>query len=213
MRCPGLADPGNALLPFGQFDRLHFARLVVLEDSTLGDIAAYGLPLPEAPDVSCVHGRLRRARARAARRDWRGAQAPGFGRSSATAKTSTAAGVIFSPGCRRTISRLPQASSTGSGRTVVQIKQESALQRALSRRVARGSLPSGAEARQRRLEFDRFRRWRKSARGGFRSRRRRRRPSAGGSRKSSTQSSVPLVALIALPFLILLSPLLAFSVA
>ena len=40
---PGIADPRNALLPFGEFDRLHFARLAVQDDATLGDIAAHGL--------------------------------------------------------------------------------------------------------------------------------------------------------------------------
>ncbi len=39
------------------------------------------------------------------------------------------------------------------GRTVIQIKQESALQRALSSRVKRGSLATAAAARQQRLEL------------------------------------------------------------
>src|SRR5271166_1158724 len=38
---PGAADPGNAILPFGEFDTIHFARLVVLEDHTLGDRTVY----------------------------------------------------------------------------------------------------------------------------------------------------------------------------
>src|SRR5262249_56057584 len=46
---PGMADPANAVLPFGQFERLHFARLVVLNDPTLGDIEAYGVPRPSVP--------------------------------------------------------------------------------------------------------------------------------------------------------------------
>jgi hypothetical protein len=40
---PGFADPANALLPFGRFDRLHVARFVVLDDATIGDIAAHGV--------------------------------------------------------------------------------------------------------------------------------------------------------------------------
>jgi hypothetical protein len=43
---PGVVDPENRIVPFGQFDRLHFARFVVLDDATGGDIAAYGLPRP-----------------------------------------------------------------------------------------------------------------------------------------------------------------------
>jgi hypothetical protein len=41
---PGTADPGNALVPFGRFERLHFARFVVLEAPAADDVAAYGLP-------------------------------------------------------------------------------------------------------------------------------------------------------------------------
>jgi hypothetical protein len=37
----GAADPANALVPFGTFDTIHFARLVVLADKTLSDRAAY----------------------------------------------------------------------------------------------------------------------------------------------------------------------------
>jgi hypothetical protein len=43
-RSPGVVDPQNSLIPFGSFAALHFARLVVLEDLTLNDITAYGLP-------------------------------------------------------------------------------------------------------------------------------------------------------------------------
>jgi len=46
---PGQADPRNRLLPFGRFDKLHFARLAILVDTTHVDLAAYGTtpaPLP-----------------------------------------------------------------------------------------------------------------------------------------------------------------------
>ena len=46
---PGMADPTNAVLPFGRFERLHFARLAVLDDPTLGDIEAHGVPRPSLP--------------------------------------------------------------------------------------------------------------------------------------------------------------------
>ena len=46
---PGVADPANALIPFGRLSELHFARLVILEDQTLEDIRAYGLPQPVYP--------------------------------------------------------------------------------------------------------------------------------------------------------------------
>jgi hypothetical protein len=46
---PGQADPGNRLLPFGRFETLHFARFAILTDSTHVDLATYGVepePLP-----------------------------------------------------------------------------------------------------------------------------------------------------------------------
>jgi hypothetical protein len=47
---PGMADPGNALVPFARFRNLHFARFVVLDDKTAGDInMLYGLHRPEPP--------------------------------------------------------------------------------------------------------------------------------------------------------------------
>ena len=46
---PGVVNPGNALVPFEQFDRVHFARFVILEDQTLDDIRVYGLPRVELP--------------------------------------------------------------------------------------------------------------------------------------------------------------------
>ena len=40
---PGRVDPNNKLVPFEQFDRLHYCRLVMLDDQTTGDVTAYGL--------------------------------------------------------------------------------------------------------------------------------------------------------------------------
>ncbi|HET6979863.1 MAG TPA: hypothetical protein VFI24_26260, partial [Pyrinomonadaceae bacterium] len=49
-RVPGMADPNNAIIPFGRLPDLHFARIVVLEDQTLDDITtAYGLPRHNYP--------------------------------------------------------------------------------------------------------------------------------------------------------------------
>ncbi len=41
---PGRVNVNNALIPFAQFDTLHFARLLILDDKTTGDVRAYGLP-------------------------------------------------------------------------------------------------------------------------------------------------------------------------
>lgn len=41
---PGLADPDNALVPFGRFDQLHVARFFLVEANTWRDVEAYGQP-------------------------------------------------------------------------------------------------------------------------------------------------------------------------
>jgi hypothetical protein len=40
---PGRVDPDNPLIPFGQCEKLHFARLLILKDRSLTDVGAYGL--------------------------------------------------------------------------------------------------------------------------------------------------------------------------
>jgi hypothetical protein len=47
---PGVANPDNSLVPFSRFENLHFARFVVLDDQTTGDLeAVYGIRRPEPP--------------------------------------------------------------------------------------------------------------------------------------------------------------------
>jgi hypothetical protein len=48
-QAPGIADAHNALIPFARFDRIHFARFVILDDATVGDHALYGQEIPEFP--------------------------------------------------------------------------------------------------------------------------------------------------------------------
>ena len=36
-------------IPFSQFDRLHYARLLIVDDKTVGDNQVYGLPTPIYP--------------------------------------------------------------------------------------------------------------------------------------------------------------------
>ena len=38
---PGHARPDNALVPFGQFDGLHVARFLIVDDRTLADNRVY----------------------------------------------------------------------------------------------------------------------------------------------------------------------------
>lgn len=49
----GLADPDNPLLPFGRFDRLHFARFMIIEAKTADEIKAFGVsPRPWQPALA-----------------------------------------------------------------------------------------------------------------------------------------------------------------
>ena len=205
---PGLADPANAVLPFGQFDRLHFARLVVLEDSTLDDIEAYGLPPPRLPTylafMGDCDGPARELLADLARR-----ASAGLRQIFSHCEDYTPEGDLLS--WMQAHDR-PLAASFVNwvGRTVVQIKQESRLQQALSSRVARGSIASPAAARQQRLALIDF--VEAETRAG--------RlaltpppPTPLGWRiaRVANAIAVPLIALIALPFLALLSPLFIFQ--
>lgn len=138
---PGVVDPSNALLPFGDFERLHFARFAILDDTTMGDLEAFGLPRPRLPIYLAFLGEC---------------DGPGKALLNAFAQQA-------GDGLRRIFSHCegfeegadlrdwllahdqPVAVSYVNwiGRTVLQIRQESALQRALSARVPRGS-PAGA---------------------------------------------------------------------
>ncbi|HEY6489474.1 MAG: hypothetical protein WCC26_22115 [Terracidiphilus sp.] len=55
-RVPGLLDPLNTVIPFGQLARLHFARIAILDDQTLDDITVYGLPRVSYPTYLAILG-------------------------------------------------------------------------------------------------------------------------------------------------------------
>jgi hypothetical protein len=46
---PGRVNPDNALLPFREFETLHFARFVILDDKTVEDVRVYGMPVRTYP--------------------------------------------------------------------------------------------------------------------------------------------------------------------
>jgi hypothetical protein len=45
----GPVNPNNPLVPFAQFDTLHFARFAILDDQTVGDLRIYGFPVRTHP--------------------------------------------------------------------------------------------------------------------------------------------------------------------
>jgi hypothetical protein len=48
-KTPGMADPDNPLVPFRKVEGLHYARFVIVDDQTLSDFAAIGVPVPSYP--------------------------------------------------------------------------------------------------------------------------------------------------------------------
>jgi hypothetical protein len=151
---PGIADPGNDLVPFAAFEQLHFARIVLLVDPSLADIAVYGVQPARVPTYLAFMG-----------------DCDGSARDMLAGLSSRAG-----PGLRQIFAHCadfdpaadilawmlaherPNAATYVNwvGRTVLQIKEESALQQALSSRVSREPLASGAEAQARRRELRAF---------------------------------------------------------
>ena len=148
---PGMADPANAVLPFGQFERLHFARLAVLDDPTVGDIEAHGVPRPslpvylafigscDGPASECIKDLAQRA-GTGLRRIFM--HCDGF-----DAQGDLVAWVHAHQ------SPLAANYINWVGRTVRQVKEESALRRALAAKVPRAPLASAAQAQQLRREL------------------------------------------------------------
>jgi len=205
---PGMADPANAVLPFGQFERLHFARLAVLDDPTVGDIEAHAVPRPslpvylafigscDGPASECIKELALRAET-GLRRIFM--HCDGF-----DAQGGLVAWVQAH--------QCPLAANyiNWVGRTVQQVKEESALRSALAAKVLRAPLASAAQAQQLRRELIDFVDAEVSAgRLGLTP------PDPTPLRwqiaKLLHLVAIPLVGLIVLPFLIVLSPLLIFT--
>ncbi|MGZ5523186.1 MAG: hypothetical protein ACXWF1_08615 [Chthoniobacterales bacterium] len=46
---PGLVNANNSLIPFADFDEIHFSRLLILDDKTLEDVRVYNRPVTTYP--------------------------------------------------------------------------------------------------------------------------------------------------------------------
>jgi hypothetical protein len=148
---PGMADPHNAVLPFGAFESVHFARFVILEDETQDDIAVHGLPARYYPKhlvfMGDCDGPSRALLAAMAHRAGAGlrkvfAHCEGYDEPSD----------LLAWLC---VHDVPVAANYVNwvGRTVRQIKEESALQRALSAKVTRSGTLSEADVQRVRREL------------------------------------------------------------
>src|ERR1700733_6226437 len=148
---PGMADPRNGLLPFGAFEKLHFARFAVLDDPSAADIQVYGVkraPLPTyLAFMGDCDGSAHELLGAVARQAGSGLREV-FGHcADFEAGTDVLSWMLAHD--------RPHAATYVNwvGRTVLQIKEESALQRALSARVPRQPLDSGADAQRLRGEL------------------------------------------------------------
>lgn len=151
---PGMADPGNPLLPFGSFERLHFARFAVLDDPSASDIEVYGVRRAPLPTYLAFMGDCDGS-AHALLGDLARRAEPGLREVFSHCADFTAASDVLS---WMLAHDRPHAATYVNwvGRTVLQIREESALQRALSARVARQSLDTGADAQRLRRELIAF---------------------------------------------------------
>ncbi|HEX4232753.1 MAG TPA: hypothetical protein VH041_00470 [Caldimonas sp.] len=202
---PGVADPDNAVVPFRAFERLHFARLVILDDALQVDLEAHGVRPPRLPTylafVGDCDGPADDVLADLARR-----AAPGLRRIFAHCEAFDANDDLLA--WLRAHQR-PSAASFVNwvGRSVRQIRQESALQRALAARVPRRPIDSPADAERIRKDLAAYVAGEVAA-----DRLALTPPEATPLRwqlaKLANLAAVPLVGLVALPFLIVLAPFL-----
>lgn len=153
-RVPGIADPDNEVLSFGSYPTLHFARLVILDDPTLSDIEIYGVKPTPKPTYLAFMGDCDGA-AHEILADMVRQAAPGLRqlfRNCADFDPSTDLLQWMISHDR------PTAASYVNwlGRTVQQIKEESALQRALSFQVSLPPVTADMTARARHRELAAF---------------------------------------------------------
>jgi hypothetical protein len=205
---PGSADPGNAIVPFAAFERLHFARLVLIDDTLQADLDVYRVARPHLPTclafLGDCDGPADRLLAELAER-----AGPGLARIFAHCEGFAAHGDLLA-WMRAHDQRSAASYVNWVGRSVVQIREESALQRALAARVPREPLAAPADAQRVRRELIAFcagevgagrlaltappatpLRWRLA--------------------KLANLLVVPVLGVVALPFLIVLAPLLVYQ--
>ncbi len=151
---PGVADPYNPVVPFGRLERLHFARLVVLDDTGMADLSLYGL---EAPALGLRLVFLGDCDGPACELLAEMSQVAGEGLLRLFSHCEGFDAGADLVGWMRERSLEVQANYVNTrGRTVRQVREESALQRALSARVPRERLAGAADARRVHAELAEF---------------------------------------------------------
>ena len=146
---PGVVDPQNPLIPFAQFATLHFARVLVLEDMTLDDITAYGLPRVNYPIYLAMladfDGSAEKFVAELIQQCGRRTEAHLFLLRGLSLRTP-----ISVHGCNRTKCSPATAYVNWIGRTVQQVGEEAALHDALVSYVRQNARDAARDAARRR---------------------------------------------------------------
>ena len=138
---PGMADPRNGVVAFAQFDRLHFARLALLDDALQADLRVHGVePKRLATCLAFIgdcDGPADEVLADLAQR-----AGPGLARIFAHCEGFAGGADLLA--WMRAHDRPTAASFVNwVGRSVCQIREESALQRALGARAASAGRRAG----------------------------------------------------------------------
>jgi hypothetical protein len=204
---PGVVDPLNAVVPFGRFDRLHFARFVILDDATMADLQAFGLPRPSVPIylafIGDCDGPLRDFMADLSNRAGDGLRKLFAHCEGLDAGTDVLSWMLAH-------NRPASANYVNwVGRTVLQVREERALQRALSSKVPRDAAASDVDPQQLRRELIAFVDAEVRA-GRLRLTPPEPTPLAWRITNAFHAIGIPLAGLVALPFLIVLAPLLVY---
>lgn len=143
---PGVVDPQNSLIPFRRLQQLHMARLTILLDLTLDDITVYGLPPSDLPTYLAFFG------------DVDGTREEFLAALVGEAEMGLRQIFSFCDGFHDGIDLMTWLNAheqpvsanyvNTMGRSVQQIREESALQQALDAKVPRTSCSSMEQARQ-----------------------------------------------------------------
>jgi len=204
---PGMADPGNGVVPFAQFDRLHFARLALLDDALQADLRAHGVEPKRLPTclvfIGDCDGPADDVLADLAQR-----AGPGLARIFGHCE-GFAGGTDLLAWMRAHEQRAAASFVNWVGRSVRQIREESALQRALAARVPRRPLAAPGEGERVRRELAA---WVASEVGARRLALTPAAPTPIGWQlgKLANLVAVPLVGIVAMPLLIVGAPLFVF---
>jgi len=145
---PGIVDPHNPILPFGRFEQLHYARLVLIDDATMADLELFGLPRPQLPTQLALLGECDGSAGELLKEFAQRAE-PGlrqiFSHCEGFALDTDLSAWIAAhslPSAAVYVNRI--------GRTVDQVREEAALARALAAQVEREPPLPGTTASERR---------------------------------------------------------------